>query len=124
MGALNDDEKWEGLSAEIEECSGKRYDPEDLKNIEFCYKEVGRLGFSMSVTFLPDWHFKEEWAEHGVEPTKEKLKALGDGKYSYQLLGGIYKDRGDHPCPLMDTPELAAATALFNVARLKAHGRI
>ena len=116
--------KWISLSREIEETSGKSYRPEDLANIEFCYQEVGRLGFSMSITFLPDWYFKEEWKKHGREPSEVKVLELGPGKYSYQLLGGPYEDRGNHPCPLLDTPQDAASTALFNICRLKAEGKI
>ena len=124
MVAINDDDRWIHLAEEIEGTSGQKYNPDDLKSIDFCYKEVGRYGFSMSVTFLPDWHFKEEWKKHGVKATKEKVKELGAGKYSYQLLGGIYEERGDHPCPLAETPEMAAAAALFNVCRLRAEGKL
>jgi hypothetical protein len=124
MVAYNEDLRWQALAKEIEETSGREFSPDDIKRIEFCYEEVGKLGFSMSITFLPDWHFKNAWKERDRTPTQEELEQLGSGKYSYQLLGGIYEERGNHPCPLLDSPQLAAATALFNVCHLRAAGKL
>ena len=124
MVKRNEDEDWKVLANDIKECSGKGYDWNDIKNPEFCYKELARLGFSLSVTFLPTWHFEDHRKKAGVPLTDEEREKLGDGKWSYQLEGGKYKDRGNHACPLTNSLEQAASIELYNVCRLQYEGKL
>ena len=119
-----DDQKARALSAEIASYSGTVYDPKDLQDFEWCFKEIGRLGFSISVTFLPFSYFQAAWKENGVTPEPEQVERTRAGLFSYQLKGGRYKSRGDHDCPLFSRAGECLSTALFNVHRLKSMGRL
>jgi len=112
---------WAELAREIEKVSGYHYGPKALASVDFCCRELGRLGFSMRIRYYPkwEWEWEQERAGNGLPPpTKEEAEKWGEGKYCYQLKGGPIEEPGAHSSPLVNTPEEAAATALFNVCRL------
>lgn len=119
-----DDQKARALSAEIESYSGTAYDPKDLQDFEWCFKEIGRLGFSVSVTFLPFSYFEDAWKQHEVRPSPKQIDQAKNGLFSYQLKGGRYAERGKHDCPLLTTATECVATALFNIHRLRSMGKL
>jgi hypothetical protein len=104
-------DKWRALSQEFRQF-GITYQPAKLADPDWCVKELARLGYSISVTYVTRaWAF----SQFGRDP--DYPNGI-DGMYTYQLWGPRYQNRGAHPCPLVDTIDGATAVALFNVCRL------
>jgi hypothetical protein len=107
------DGRWSVLAMEFRGM-GSDYTPEQLSDPAWCARELARLGYSVSFSFIT-----YEYAVHKMGGGEPFNKAAFDGvPITYQLWGPLYDERGAHSSPLCDTLEDAAAIALYNVVRL------
>ncbi len=91
------DIKWASMIEDLTKFLSKKVVLDDVKSIDWCYREVARLGYRMSVTFMPIQEMRKMRMEGiGVPFTEEEEKRFGDGKYSYQLSGEGYESHGRH----------------------------
>ena len=104
------DTRWTELSKEFEQI-GVNYQPTELANPDWCIKELARLGYSISVTYVT-----RAWARKRFNREPDYPNGM-EGMYTYQLWGPRYPERGAHP--LMDSLDNAVAVALFNIRQLE-----
>jgi hypothetical protein len=106
------DTRWFNLANEFQEM-GVDYQPTDLADPDWCIKELARLGYSISVTYVT-----RAWARQRFNREPDYPPGV-EGMYTYQLWGPRYPDRGVHSSPLMLNLSEAPAIALFNIRRLE-----
>lgn len=95
------------------------YTSEQVKDADFVHREIGRLGFSMSITYSPIDMVNASRVRSGKPAlTAEEHQAVGDGGFTFQLLGGPIQRRGEHASPVCPNMNEMLATALFNVLNI------
>lgn len=95
------------------------YTLEKLKDADFVYREIGRLGFSMSITYSPVDMVNASRLRTGKKAlAPDERKAIGEGGFTFQLLGGPITTRGEHASPVCPNMSEMLATALFNVLNI------
>lgn len=115
---------WPALCDELREF-GYDFTPEQVADPDWCIKELGRMGYSISVTFMTPDEYLDMVSQIGavnvnstfVRDNLNTISQLG-GVYSYQLKGGRYATRGAHSSPLVPRLDVCASAALYNICRL------
>jgi hypothetical protein len=111
----------EGLNAEF----GVSYTAEQIADPDWCFKEIGRLGYSCQITLITPEIIRQRWETHKIDPSdKERREYLEEierngGFYTYQLQGHQYKERGSHQSPMSLNLQDSAAVALYNVLKVR-----
>lgn len=110
---------WTKFAEEVNALGLETYSADDLKRPDFCVAQISKHGYSVSLTWTPTAYVKRMRDLNGrpLSPPEELL--MGDGFWTYQLLGGRYGSRGAHECPTAPALEVCAATALLNVLRME-----
>jgi hypothetical protein len=104
------DPKWQALAEEMKEF-GCNYTAEQLNDPDWCAKELARLGYSITYSYIT---LESATALRGEPPAIPEAFP----NWTYQLWGPRYSKRGNHDVYAVPDLNLAGATALYNICRL------
>jgi hypothetical protein len=99
---------------------------DQLQDPEWCYRELGKMGYSLRITYETDEHYLAKVRAIGkmsldhpvVQQTVAQIKEAGGGYFTYQLEGREYQTRGTHNTFMLESLPQCAAIALTNMVRL------